>query len=369
MMADDNFVTFRKALWLLVIAVGTVFAVQAADLYALETLGTSGQNATASALPETDATPTITTSGTYLPIADAPLTSVVAPGTIPHSQEAQVPNFAMVGDGGDLGQRARAVMQDEMPVILATKISDTAYVSLADIISRVGGELRWRPGDAEAILISPYSIAMLVPGSTQATIDLQPVTLSAAPVETNGKLMLPAKALDQVFGSKTTWDEGKKIFTIEDQDVTVHIVALEDIFQLEVSRSTRTLQVYALGKPVKAYPMCIGRGNNTPVGHFHIRSRAVWPPWRTYEGEYIPGGSGRNPLGARWLGTSARGHERGWTIGMHGTNQPSSIGKRISGGCMRMYNRDAIELFNNIPIGTRVWIHEEPIHLPDASTA
>ncbi|MEN6544752.1 MAG: L,D-transpeptidase, partial [Armatimonadia bacterium] len=41
-----------------------------------------------------------------------------------------------------------------------------------------------------------------------------------------------------------------------------------------------------------------------------------------------------------------------------GTNQPSSIGKRISGGCMRTYNDNAIELFNNIPVGTPVTIHE-----------
>jgi lipoprotein-anchoring transpeptidase ErfK/SrfK len=72
----------------------------------------------------------------------------------------------------------------------------------------------------------------------------------------------------------------------------------------------------------------------------------------------MPGGSSRNPLGARWLGTSAHGHATGRVIGIHGTNQPSSIGQRISGGCMRTYNSNAIELYNNIPVGTQLYIHE-----------
>jgi lipoprotein-anchoring transpeptidase ErfK/SrfK len=94
------------------------------------------------------------------------------------------------------------------------------------------------------------------------------------------------------------------------------------------------------------------------VGDFHIANKAVWPPWNAYWGEYMPGGSARNPLGARWLGTSARGRATGRVIGIHGTNQPSSIGRRISGGCLRAHNRDAIELYNNIPVGTPLTIHE-----------
>lgn len=42
--------------------------------------------------------------------------------------------------------------------------------------------------------------------------------------------------------------------------------------------------------------------------------------------------------------------------GIHGTNKPSSIGKAVSNGCIRMYNKDVIELFNIVPIGTVVKI-------------
>lgn len=44
--------------------------------------------------------------------------------------------------------------------------------------------------------------------------------------------------------------------------------------------------------------------------------------------------------------------------GIHGTNNPSSIGKNVSHGCIRMYNRDVLELASKVPIGTKVVIHK-----------
>ncbi|MDW8802633.1 L,D-transpeptidase [Clostridium sp. A1-XYC3] len=73
----------------------------------------------------------------------------------------------------------------------------------------------------------------------------------------------------------------------------------------------------------------------TPKGNFTIINKAV-----------NPGG----PFGARWLGLSARGY------GIHGTNNPSSIGKAVSNGCIRLLNANVIELFNLVSIGTPVKI-------------
>jgi lipoprotein-anchoring transpeptidase ErfK/SrfK len=75
----------------------------------------------------------------------------------------------------------------------------------------------------------------------------------------------------------------------------------------------------------------------TPKGTFKIVERAI-----------NPGG----PFGARWLGLSAPGGD----YGIHGTNNPSSIGKAVSNGCVRMYNKDVIELAKIVPIGTVVKI-------------
>ncbi|MCF8564207.1 L,D-transpeptidase [Alicyclobacillus tolerans] len=74
---------------------------------------------------------------------------------------------------------------------------------------------------------------------------------------------------------------------------------------------------------------------------------------RTPQGEFLvvnkvpnPGG----PFGAYWLGLSKRHY------GIHGTNNPSSIGKMVSKGCIRMHNRDVVELASLISLGTHVTI-------------
>jgi lipoprotein-anchoring transpeptidase ErfK/SrfK len=63
--------------------------------------------------------------------------------------------------------------------------------------------------------------------------------------------------------------------------------------------------------------------------------------------EHMDGGPG-NPLGARalYLGSSM--------YRIHGTNEPSTIGTNVSSGCIRMMNEDVIDLYNRVPVGTKV---------------
>lgn len=89
---------------------------------------------------------------------------------------------------------------------------------------------------------------------------------------------------------------------------------------------------------VKSYPVGIGRlAAATPTGRFTIVNKAP-----------NPGG----PFGAYWLGLSKPHY------GIHGTDNPSSIGKRVSAGCIRMHNRDVKELAGKVPIGTEVRIRK-----------
>ena len=76
-------------------------------------------------------------------------------------------------------------------------------------------------------------------------------------------------------------------------------------------------------------------------------------PWYSPKG--IPGKDSQNPLGTRWLGLSVTG-TGGTTYGIHGTNNPSTIGKYVSLGCIRMNNKDVQRLYDSIPIGTVVLI-------------
>lgn len=107
-------------------------------------------------------------------------------------------------------------------------------------------------------------------------------------------------------------------------------------YQIVIDTSKHRLSLFLNRTFSKSYLVSVGKPKTpTPKGNFIIINKAV-----------NPGG----PFGARWLGLNKKG------IGIHGTNNPSSIGKKVSNGCIRMYNIDVIELFNTVPIGTLVKI-------------
>lgn len=123
-------------------------------------------------------------------------------------------------------------------------------------------------------------------------------------------------------------------------------------YKIEVNKSTNKLTLYKNGRVYKQYPVATGRTPSlTPEGTFPIVVKFVKPGWKG-----IPGGHPNNPLGERWLGISVKG-DNGRTYGIHGTNQPKSIGTYASNGCIRMYNKDVIELYKLVPTGTPVHIH------------
>lgn len=92
---------------------------------------------------------------------------------------------------------------------------------------------------------------------------------------------------------------------------------------------------------VKNYPIAIGKKETpSPIGTWQIKSKAVM----------------NGPFGGYWLGLNAP-----WdTFGIHGTNNPSSIGSMSSNGCIRMYNHHIKELFNMIEYDTSVVISGGP---------
>ena len=77
----------------------------------------------------------------------------------------------------------------------------------------------------------------------------------------------------------------------------------------------------------------------------------------------MPGGLD-NPLGARALYLFEGNRDTLYRL--HGTNDPSSIGKAISSGCVRLINQDIMDLYRRVPVGTRVVVLGRPgLNLPD----
>ena len=107
-------------------------------------------------------------------------------------------------------------------------------------------------------------------------------------------------------------------------------------YRIIVDLSDRRLYLLDGNRVVREFPVAIGKMvTRTPTGEFTIINK-----------QPNPGG----PFGAFWMGLSKPHY------GIHGTNDPLSIGREVSHGCIRMYNPDVLELKDIVPIGTRVTI-------------
>ncbi|CAN7333692.1 L,D-transpeptidase [Rossellomorea sp. LjRoot5] len=120
-----------------------------------------------------------------------------------------------------------------------------------------------------------------------------------------------------------------------------------------VNKETNQLAYVDNGKIQATFPVATGKTTAlTPEGLFNVTVKAKDPYYRK---KNIPGGDPRNPLGTRWIGFDAEGTD-GRIYGIHGTNRPSSIGRYISNGCIRMHNKNVEYLFDKAPLGTKVLV-------------
>ncbi len=121
--------------------------------------------------------------------------------------------------------------------------------------------------------------------------------------------------------------------------------------------TANTYLYYVLGNGrALRYGVGVGRDGFTWSGVQSVSRKAEWPDWhppaemiarQPYLPRFVAGGPG-NPLGARamYLGSSQ--------YRIHGTNDPSTIGKFVSSGCIRLTNEDVSDLFNRVSVGTKV---------------
>ncbi|HEY6490425.1 MAG TPA: L,D-transpeptidase [Terracidiphilus sp.] len=114
-----------------------------------------------------------------------------------------------------------------------------------------------------------------------------------------------------------------------------------------VSLQDHKLALLEDGQLKKVYPVAVGKPSTpSPEGTFTIERRVVNPTY-FHEGKVVPPGP-NNPVGTRWMGLSIRGY------GIHGTNEPRSVGKAASHGCIRMAKPDLEELYAQMQVGDTV---------------
>lgn len=122
---------------------------------------------------------------------------------------------------------------------------------------------------------------------------------------------------------------------------------------LIVNKKTNELAYIDEGKIQQIFPVATGLTEElTPEGLFTIIVKAENPYYRK---KNIAGGSKKNPLGSRWMGFDALETD-GRTYGIHGNNNPDSIGKYITQGCIRMHEEHIQMLYKRIPAGTKLLV-------------
>lgn len=127
---------------------------------------------------------------------------------------------------------------------------------------------------------------------------------------------------------------------------------------ITVSRAAKRLRLYKRLKLAKTYTIAVGMaGLETPAGAYNIQDKRVNPAWNVpnskwagkLAGKVIPPGVPENPLRARWMGFYDG-------AGIHGTSDIASLGTAASHGCIRMSVPDVVNLYDQVSVGSPVYI-------------
>ena len=203
------------------------------------------------------------------------------------------------------------------------------YLCVADCVWLVGG----------AIAIEPTPPAQELPDKTSVVVPTSTLDLSHPPLE---------PISDPDFELPSSQD-------LEFQPLYPEPIYIRELpLRLEIQLKRRQVALYRGKTLLKRYPIAVGKpGWETPKGTFQVKQMFRNPTWvhPLKKGIVIPGGDPENPLGRYWIGFWTDG--KNW-IGFHGTPNPQSVGRAVSHGCIRMYNKDIEELFKKVSLGTEV---------------
>ncbi|MDQ2676797.1 MAG: L,D-transpeptidase/peptidoglycan binding protein [Actinomycetota bacterium] len=190
---------------------------------------------------------------------------------------------------------------------------------------------------------------------------VEPTASSIEPVrEQVGYALRQEDLREKVTAAVRTPGDGpiKALVEKTEPEVTTAELAEQYPVYLTVDRSSFQLKLWENLELTKTYTVAIGAaGFDTPAGEYAIQNKAVDPAWNVPDsdwagnlaGKVIPGGAANNPLKARWMGIYDG-------AGIHGTDDTASLGSAASHGCVRMSVPDVVELYDEVPVGTPIYI-------------
>jgi hypothetical protein len=156
--------------------------------------------------------------------------------------------------------------------------------------------------------------------------------------------------IDFLWGGSEEWGGGRQVIKFDPKYTPGQII---------VSFGDRRLYLLTKKGEAISYPIAVPREKSRWQGTTKITAKKENPSWRPTPEmlaenpklpHWVPGGHPMNPLGVRalYLGASA--------YRIHGTDAPWTIGQAVSQGCIRMNNKDVLDLFPRVPVGTRVTV-------------
>lgn len=241
-------------------------------------------------------------------------------------------------DGGIVSRFRRYVSGGELDVDVPARVGHSEE-AVDRFVQHLAAELDREPVDAS---IDP-SGGMLATSPGKDGLELR--------VERMRELL--NERADAPVGSRTVRARVRRI----EPEVTRDELAEAYPSYITVDRSSFKLRLFKDLKLAETYTIAVGQaGYATPAGLYDIQTKQVNPYWYVPESDWagdlagtvVPPGPG-NPLQARWMGIYNG-------AGIHGTNEPGSLGSAASHGCIRMAVPEVIELYDQVEIGTPVYI-------------
>ncbi len=243
-------------------------------------------------------------------------------------------------DGGVLARTWRGVTGSKVDASVAPDI-EYSTAAVQRIVDRVRVSVSRKAKDAR-VDFTPATIAIR-PSRTGREID---TTLLRTRVKTalvsavhDRTLTVPVKTVKPKVSGKKLADRYPTVLTVD--------------------RTGFRISLFKKLERVKTYPIAVGQaGLETPAGLYKIQNKATNPAWHvplsdwagSLAGQVIPGGAPNNPIKSRWLGIYDG-------VGVHGTSDRGSIGSNASHGCIRMLIEDVEKLYDEVPVGTPIFIH------------
>ena len=123
--------------------------------------------------------------------------------------------------------------------------------------------------------------------------------------------------------------------------------------RIVVNKADNTLRLLQGEEVVALYPVATGKYHCTVEGEFRVSDKRV-----------LAEDGGGGDLGSRWLGLNTQGRRHIKQVGIHGTNDPDSIGGYTSLGCVRLHDADVEKIYDSLPVGTKVTIINDPDRFP-----